>query len=304
MKRIISLLFLAMLGFSSFAFAEEYDQYGNILYTHYDPNGTAYKSTTPPSSNLNDGDYDQYGNKLYTHYDPNGVAYRNTTPPKSDEAGNIQSSEDAFGYIQEFEMPKYNTEKERLAHLPWDSSNYYEYKYRMPVNPETVKKVSAQTENMRDPNTRKLKDQKTVAQNMQQISIPVWQIGKNGQKYSTKLNLTVLKAIAPDVQAIFNEIYNGKEKFPIHSIGGYAYRNGSGYHPLGLAIDINPTYNPQFKVEGDKITPLVGSYYDPDKYPQSIGKDSDVVKAFGKRGWTWGAKFPTPDVMHFSYLEW
>lgn len=276
MKRIISLLFLAMLGFSSFAFAEEYDQYGN---------------------------------KLYTHYDPNGVAYRNTTPPTSDEAGNIQSSEDDFGYIgfmpkQEFEMPKYNTEKERLAHLPWDSSNYYEYKYRKPVNLETVKKVSAQTENMRDPNTRKLKDQKTVAQNMQQISIPVWQIGKNGQKYSTKLNLTVLKAIAPDVQAIFNEIYNGKEKFPIHSIGGYAYRNGSGYHPLGLAIDINPTYNPQFKVEGDKITPLVGSYYDPDKYPQSIGKDSDVVKAFGKRGWTWGAKFPTPDVMHFSYLEW
>ena len=35
--------------------------------------------------------------------------------------------------------------------------------------------------------------------------------------------------------------------------------------------------------------------------PYSIGRDSDVVKAFGKHGWNWGAGFSRADMMHFDY---
>lgn len=139
----------------------------------------------------------------------------------------------------------------------------------------------------------------TTAQEMVWVEIPVWRL-VNGQKVADTDRVQVLSSIADEVKAIFTEIYNGPEQFPINSIGGYSWRsNGlNSYHSSGLAIDINPDQNPQVREDG---TVLVGSKWEPGVNPYSISQDSDVVKAFGKYGWNWGAAFTTKDYMHFEY---
>ena len=139
----------------------------------------------------------------------------------------------------------------------------------------------------------------TAAQEMVWVEIPVWRL-VNGQKVPDTDRVQVMSSIADEVKAIFTEIYNGPEQFPINSIGGYSWRsNGlNSYHSSGLAIDINPDQNPQVRSDG---TVLVGSKWEPGVNPYSISQDSDVVKAFGKYGWTWGAAFTTKDYMHFEY---
>ena len=131
------------------------------------------------------------------------------------------------------------------------------------------------------------------------VEIPVWRL-KNGQKTAGTDKVQVLSSIADEVKAIFTEIYNGPEQFPIQSIGAYSWRgNGLGsYHSAGMAIDINPDQNPQVRMDG---TVLVGNKWEPGVNPYSIGRASDVVKAFGKYGWTWGAMFSTKDYMHFEW---
>ena len=113
--------------------------------------------------------------------------------------------------------------------------------------------------------------------------------------------MQVLSSIANDVKEIFTEIYNGPEQFPIESVGGYNWRsNGLGSnHSSGTAIDINPDANPQIDVDGTTV--LVGNKWEPGVNPYSIGRDSDVVKAFGKHGWRWGIGASRADMMHFEY---
>lgn len=139
----------------------------------------------------------------------------------------------------------------------------------------------------------------TAVNEMVWVEIPVWRL-RNGEKIADVTKVQVMSSIADEVKAIFTDIYNGPEQFPINSIGGYTWRaNGlASFHSSGLAIDINPDQNPQVKDDG---TVLVGSKWEPGTNPYSIGRDSDVVKAFGKHGWIWGAAFNTKDYMHFEY---
>ena len=51
----------------------------------------------------------------------------------------------------------------------------------------------------------------------------------------------------------------------------------------------------------DGTTVLVGKKWEPGVNPYSIGRDSDVVKAFGKHGWRWGIGASRADMMHFEY---
>ncbi len=101
----------------------------------------------------------------------------------------------------------------------------------------------------------------TAVKHMVWVEIPVWKL-KNGQKVPGKMKVQVLNLLAEEVKEIFTEIYNGPEKFPIKSIGGYEWRsNGiSSLHSLGRAIDINPDENPQLSPEG-KV--LVGKKWEP-----------------------------------------
>jgi hypothetical protein len=96
------------------------------------------------------------------------------------------------------------------------------------------------------------------------------------------------------------EIYKGKEKFPIKSVGGYNWRGdtSTSEHCIGLAIDINPNEN--YMIRGNQI--VSGSFWKPGKNPYSIKADGDVVKAMEKYGFHWGMWGDTRDYMHFSYF--
>lgn len=68
-------------------------------------------------------------------------------------------------------------------------------------------------------------------------------------------------------------------------------------HAYGMAIDINPRYNPM--IVKDKISPPNGSYSKENK--GTITADSPIVKIFKKRGWTWGGDYKTiKDYQHFE----
>ena len=101
-------------------------------------------------------------------------------------------------------MPIYSTEKERLAHLCRDTGYYYDAKHRKAANQQLVDKVVNNT--FFDKNG-KIKSQKVLKGNMKTIKINVWQLWKDNKKYKKTMNLTVLREIAPDVQAIFKEIF-------------------------------------------------------------------------------------------------
>ncbi len=138
--------------------------------------------------------------------------------------------------------------------------------------------------------------------NMVNITIDVWQLGAAGEKYQAQRSLTVNRAIADRVQAVFKEIFEGPEQFPIYCAQGYAWRpENTSEHRWGLAIDINPNENYMVTNSGAIVA---GSFWDPDKSPYSIPVEGDVVTAFNKYGFTWGGNAwrSANDYMHFSYL--
>ena len=68
-------------------------------------------------------------------------------------------------------------------------------------------------------------------------------------------------------------------------------------HSFGMAIDINPRYNPM--ISKGKIYPSNGVYSKENK--GTITADSPVVKIFKKRGWTWGGDYKSlKDYQHFE----
>lgn len=134
------------------------------------------------------------------------------------------------------------------------------------------------------------------------ISVPIWKLNSStGQKYSTTASLTVHKLVEKEVKAIFDDIYNSAEKFPINSIGGARYSD-SMRHSWGCAIDINPNENYYINYNTGAT---VGSFcYKNGTSPYCITPDGSVVKAFAKYGWGWGGQgySTAADYMHFSIL--
>lgn len=139
--------------------------------------------------------------------------------------------------------------------------------------------------------------------------------------------LIVNKQLAKDVITIFKELY--LEKYPIermHLIDDYDgddeasmadnntsafnYRAISGSnnlskHALGLAIDINPLYNPYVKVTGSKviISPDEGVEYQDRSLdnPYYIVENDICYNAFIKRGFNWGGSWKSlKDYQHFE----
>jgi len=132
------------------------------------------------------------------------------------------------------------------------------------------------------------------------VEVPVWRL-KDGKKVSDTERFQILDVLANDVKEIFHEIHKGKEKFPIKNLIGYSWRGSfKSLHSTGQAIDLNPEENPQVNSNGKAI---VGKSWQPGSNPYSIKPDGDVVRAFTKRGWIWGANFRTRDYMHFGFAE-
>lgn len=144
-----------------------------------------------------------------------------------------------------------------------------------------------------------------ASKNMVGITIKVWKYNSKGELYSSQVSLTVNKNLQDDVKAIFNEIYESDEKFPIKSVGAYNFRkmaasSSLSHHSYGTAIDINPDEN--YMIKKDK-TIVAGKLYEPGKNKYSLPADGSVVKAFKRHGWIWGGEWTSSkDYMHFSFL--
>ena len=136
--------------------------------------------------------------------------------------------------------------------------------------------------------------------------------------------MVVHKKLADEVLDIFKEIYYAK--FPIERMylvdnygaddhtsmvnnnsSAFCYRTISGTdkvsnHGMGIAIDINPFYNPHvLKSSGTVNPPEASKYADRTLNAKGMIKKDDVVyKAFTSRGWTWGGNWNNPDYQHFE----
>ncbi len=132
------------------------------------------------------------------------------------------------------------------------------------------------------------------------VWVKAWDLKKNGEKYTRDWKLQVHKNLAETVKAIFDEIYNGPEKFPIHDMYCYAWV-GKSEHTIGTAIDIN--YNENYFCDSNG-NPITGSYWKPGEDPYSIPPGGDVDKAFSKYGYVWGINWTSgnKDYMHFSFF--
>ena len=80
----------------------------------------------------------------------------------------------------------------------------------------------------------------------------------------------------------------------------YRFLSGSkvlSMHASGLAIDINPKQNPY--VKNGSNSPA-GSIYELDENG-TICPDSEIVRAFKEKGWTWGGDWKSlKDYQHFQ----
>ncbi|MCC8013981.1 MAG: M15 family metallopeptidase [Eubacterium sp.] len=139
-----------------------------------------------------------------------------------------------------------------------------------------------------------------AAQLMETITINVWKIDSQGNKYPTTAKITVNRNIKNNYIGAFDEVFG--LGFPIKSVGCYNYRNTHGgrlsEHALGTAVDINPDENYCLYSDGTKV----GRLYSPYENPYSV--TPEVVSIFKKYGFGWGGDWgSTPDYMHFSYFE-
>ena len=159
-----------------------------------------------------------------------------------------------------------------------------------------------------DTSIRRFPDQATAKANMTTVTVPVWKLS-NGKKVSSSMSFSIHAAIAADVKAIFTEIYNDPEQFPMHDLGGYSWRGdtATGEHNCGTAIDINANEN--YQIRDGKA--LVGSLWQPGVNPYSITPGGSVVRIFAEHGWSWGgdawaydsdASTGYHDYMNFSYM--
>lgn len=143
---------------------------------------------------------------------------------------------------------------------------------------------------------RQCGSERAARRSMKTISFKAWDIS-NGKKVTRIRKVTVHKEIANRIKKVFNAVYKGKEKFPIHEIGGFDWRgNSSSLHSQGLAVDINWTEN--YMIVGKKV--LCGSFWKPGKNPYSIKNNGDLMRAMKKYGFKQCIFGSRRDYMHFS----
>ena len=136
--------------------------------------------------------------------------------------------------------------------------------------------------------------------NMVTITVPVWDIASNGEKYTRFMSLEVHRNIAATVDQIFREIYACPARYPINSLGGYRYESMSE-HNCGLAIDISPNENYYCSPGGEA---LVGSFFSPGTNEYSIPVGGEIDQIFAKYGFTRGIYWRSgyKDYMHYSFF--
>lgn len=142
------------------------------------------------------------------------------------------------------------------------------------------------------------------------VKFLAWDL-EDGRKVARERTVVVHRALADEVLAIFREIYEDDERFPIHEVIGYDYRTIAGsqdrlsWHACGRAIDLNRAENPMIK-DGEKLVhpnepPYTPGEWRPGEDPYSIPPEGGVVRAFTRRGWRWGGTWTScRDYQHFD----
>ena len=155
----------------------------------------------------------------------------------------------------------------------------------------------------------------------------VLHIGFDGQAHIGEL--IVNRLIAEDILEIMQELY--RQSYPIEKMllvdaygaddglsmadnntSAFNYREiaGSGRlsnHAKGLAIDINPLYNPYVKQTGDgqaSVSPPEGAAYADRslEFPYKIEGGDLCCRLFGEHGFAWGGDWRSvKDYQHFEY---
>lgn len=136
--------------------------------------------------------------------------------------------------------------------------------------------------------------------------------------------LIVNATIAEDVISVFQELW--EEKYPIEKIcliddfdadddismaannsSAFCYRVISGTdklsnHSYGLAVDINPLYNPYIKSSGQVLPKESEAFADRSiSNPYYLTSEDTCVKIFKKYGFTWGGDWKnSKDYQHFE----
>ena len=149
--------------------------------------------------------------------------------------------------------------------------------------------------------------QEQAEANMVDVTVKVWSLLSSGQKTPATRTFKIHRAIADEVHAVFDEIFEGDEKFPIKDAGGYSWRASTrSEHRQGTAIDLNYMENMECTIDasGKVIKVTTGSHWTPILDPHSIPAGGDVVRAFAAHGFAWGGDAWTSkrDYMHFSYF--
>lgn len=136
------------------------------------------------------------------------------------------------------------------------------------------------------------------------------------------------KAIAADLVSIFRQLY--QRRYPIHSVrliddfgasdersmranntSSFCFRRVNGSrklspHATGMAIDVNPLYNPYYhRSPSGKVTvqPVTGTPYLNRKasFPYKITKTDDLYRLFISHGFKWGGAWRrVKDYQHFE----
>ena len=153
--------------------------------------------------------------------------------------------------------------------------------------------------------------------------LTVTYLGFDNQKHVG--NLIVNKQIANDVLDIFRvlleskfliekmslpDYYGGIDELSMQDNNTSAFNDrpidDSGalsWHQLGLAIDINPLYNPYIHIASNRLEPsTAGEYLDRTlNLPGMIATDDICVSVFKEYGFTWGGDWITvKDYQHFE----
>lgn len=139
--------------------------------------------------------------------------------------------------------------------------------------------------------------------------------------------MIVNKDVAAEVVEIFKELYDAK--YPIEKIklideynasdelsmkdnnsSSFCYRTIAGTdvvsnHGKGVAIDINPLFNPHVNTSTNKVSPDTAYDYTNRNtvLKGMIVKGDACYNAFIKRGWSWGGNWKNPDYQHFEKIN-
>jgi hypothetical protein len=152
------------------------------------------------------------------------------------------------------------------------------------------------------------------------VSVSVTYFGFDQREHQGAL--VVNKRIASDVESIFAEL--DAIRFPINKIDAWEKYGPDVYadqnitvsfycekaddaptewssHAYGMAIDINPLFNPFLDLQHNWWPKGAARYAPRDRVPAKVSTQSQVFQIFTRHGWAWGGfDAGVPDYMHFN----